>query len=536
MVKFITMELVDNALPTDAQSLTKLVLQLRQEVAHQASKLSHQSDFIKQLIETIQLARHQRFGPSSEKLNTDQLSLLFNEAEVLADHEAQNNAPLNDDVDSATVVKSYTRKKGGRKKLPDHYPRIEVIHTLEGDDCQCEHCHSELSVMGEKVSEQIDLIPMTVQVIRHIRMTYHCPSCKAGVKSAKLPAQPIPHSMASPGTLAHINVNKYINGMPLYRQEQEFKRLDIPISRATLALWVIRSGQLIQALINLLREVLLAYNSLQMDETRCQVLKEPGKTPESQSFMWVQRGGPPDKPVILYDYAPTRSQDVPMELLGDYAGYLQVDGYDGYNKVIAENAITPLGCWAHVRRKFDQAIKAQGKHKNRKASLAQQAMQRIQLLYKVEKQAKGLNDEQRRALRQEKSLPILEGLREWLDQHLPVVVKQSALGKAMHYMDKQWPRLTVYTEDGRLHIDNNLCENAIRPFVIGRKNSLFSDTVSGAKASANLYSLIETAKANGLEPYAYLKRVFTELPKATCIEDIEALLPFKQPTEEEKAA
>ena len=156
----------------------------------------------------------------------------------------------------------------------------------------------------------------------------------------------------------HINVNKYINGMPLYRQEQEFKRLDIPIRRATLALWVIRSGQLIQALINLLREVLLAYNSLKMDETRCQVLKEPGKTPESQSFMWVQRGGPPDKPVILYDYAPTRSQEVPVELLGDYAGYLQIDGYDGYNKVIAENEITPLGCWAHVRRKFDQAMKA----------------------------------------------------------------------------------------------------------------------------------------------------------------------------------
>ena len=144
--------------------------------------------------------------------------------------------------------------------------------------------------------------------------------------------------------------------------------------------------------------------------------------------------------MILYDYAPTRSQEVPVELLGDYAGYLQIDGYDGYNKVIAENEITPLGCWAHVRRKFDQAMKAQGKHKSRKASLAQQAMQRIQLLYKVEKQAKGLNDEQRRALRQEKAIPILKGLREWLDQHLPVVVKQSALGKAMHYVNKQCMR------------------------------------------------------------------------------------------------
>lgn len=161
---------------------------------------------------------------------------------------------------------------------------------------------------------------------------------------------------------------------------------------------------------------------------------------------------------------------------------------------------------------------------------------RIRLLYKIEKEAKGLNDEQRHALRQSKAVPVLEGLREWLDQHLPVVVKQSALGKALYYMDKQWPRLTVYTQDGRLKIDNNLCENAIRPFVIGRKNSLFSDTVSGAKASANLYSLIETAKANGLEPYAYLKKVFTELPKATCVEDIETLLPYRPQSEEEKAA
>ena len=179
-------------------------------------------------------------------------------------------------------------------------------------------------------------------------------------------------------------------------------------------------------------------------------------------------------------------------------------------------------------------MKTQGKLKNRKASLAQQGLQRIQLLYRIEKQARGLNDEQRQVLRQCKAVPILAGLREWLDQHLPVVVKQSALGKAMHYMDKQWPRLTVYTDDGRLHIDNNLCENAIRPFVIGRKNSLFSDTVSGAKASANLYSLIETAKANELEPYAYLRKVFTQLPKATSVEDIEALLPFMQQLAEDK--
>ena len=218
-----------------------------------------------------------------------------------------------------------------------------------------------------------------------------------------------------------------------------------------------------------------------MDETRQQVLKEPGKTPQSQSYLWVQRGGPPERQIVLYDYDPSRSQDVPVRLLGDYAGYLQIDGYEGYNKVVSANGITALGCWAHVRRKFDQALKAQPNHKKRKTSLAQQALQRIQLLYKIERAIKDKTPEEKQAIREEKALPILKGLREWLDQHLPVVVKQSAIGKAMHYMKNQWPRLTVYTQDGTLHIDNNLCENAIRPFVIGRKNSLWGLRCNGTE-------------------------------------------------------
>lgn len=516
------------SLPDNVKDLIQLVLQ-------QQAKLDHQSDYIHQLIEAIRLAKHQHFGTRSEKFNSEQLSLLFNEAEALADHEGDEQEDDNNEEENTTVG-PYKRRKGGRKKLPDHYPRIDVVHVLEESDCHCDHCQGELAEMGEKVSEQIDLVPLTVRVIRHIRKTYHCPNCESGIKTAPLPQQAIPGSIASPGTLAHVAVNKHINGMPLYRQEAEFKRLDIPLTRSTLATWMVKAGVLVQPLINLLRETMLDYDVLQVDETRCQVLKEPGKTPQSLSYMWVQRGGPPGSLIILFDYAPTRSQEVPVELLGDYAGYLQIDGYEGYNKICAQNEIVPLGCMAHVRRKFDQALKAQGKHKHRKGSLAQQALQRIQLLYRIEKQAKGMSDEQRTELRQSRAVPVLDGLRKWLDQYLPVVVKQSALGKAMHYMDKQWPRLTVHTEDGRLNIDNNLCENAIRPFVIGRKNHLFSDTVSGAKASANLYSLIETAKANGIEPYAYLKQVFTELPKATTVEEIEALLPIRPVIDLEQVA
>ena len=534
------------SLPNDPEQLKELVVQLQDKINHltddlatKDAKLSHQDDYIKQLIEAIALAKYQHFGSRSEKFNVDQLSLLFNEAEALSDHnDAGCNGHADSDDKTKTLVAAHARRKskGGRKKLPDHFPRIEIIHVLDKADCQCDHCQAQLVEMGEKTSEQIELIPMTVKVIKHIKKTYSCPRCKQTIKAAQLPPQPIPGSIASPGTLAHVVVGKYINGMPLYRQEQEFKRLDIPLNRSTLANWMIKTGVLIQPLINLMRELMLSYDIVQMDETRCQVLKESDKTPQSQSFMWVQRGGPPDKEIVLYDYAPSRSQQVPVDLLGDYVGYLQTDGYEGYNKVCAGNKIIQTGCWAHVRRRFDQAIKVQGKLKTKKQPLARQALQRIQLLYRIEKQARNLDVEQRFALRQSRSIPILNDLRALLDQYLPVVVKQSALGKAMHYMDKQWEKLTIYTTDGRLNIDNNHCENAIRPFVIGRKNHLFSDTVSGAKASANLYSLIETAKANGLEPYQYLKMVFTELPKATTVEDVEVLLPCKVKTGLNEAA
>ena len=508
------------SLPNDPELLKDLVIQQREELALQQAKIDY-------LLEAIGLAKQQHFGTRSDKHDIDQLSFLFNEAETLADHESASHDGEADSV--GTNVKGHTRRKskGGRKKLPDHFPRIEVIHTLDEADCHCDHCQHQLEVMSEKTSEQLELIPLTVKVIRHIKKTYHCPHCKQGIKAAKLPAQPIPGSIASPGTLACVTTGKYVNGVPLYRQEQDLKRHGIPVTRSTLAFWMIKAGILVQPLFNLLNDRLLNYDIISMDETRCQVLKEPGKDPQSQSYMWVRRGGPPDQTIILFDYAPTRSQQVPIDLLGDYAGYLQTDGYDGYTKVCNQNQITQLGCWAHVRNKFDQAFKAQKQLKLKKTTLTCQALNRIRLLYKIEKQAKKLTPEQRLALRQQYAVPILKDLRKWLDKHLMVVVKQSALGEAMFYMDKQWSKLTLYTEDGRLNIDNNRVENSIRPFVIGRKNSLFSDTVSGAKASANLYSLIETAKANGLEPYAYLKHVFTELPKATCFEDIEALLPFK---------
>jgi transposase len=340
--------------------------------------------------------------------------------------------------------------------------------------------------------------------------------------------------MASPGLLAHIVVAKYQDALPLHRQEHILKRIGLDLPRATLAAWMIKLGIWIQPLINLLQDVLLGYDVLQMDETTLQVLKEPAKLPQSNSYLWVRRGGPPDLPVLLFDYDPSRSQAVPLRLLEGYRGYVQVDGYDGYNAVGLQSDIVLVGCMAHARRKFDEAVKAQGVDRDNpeKIGKAMEGLRYLQALYRIERECKGSSSEERYSVRQQKAKPLFETLRAWLDAALPTVAPQSITGKALTYLHNQWPKLIRYLDDGRLSIDNNRVENAIRPFVIGRRNWLFSDTVRGAQSSANLYSLIETAKANGLEPYAYLRHLFTELPKAETLEQIEALLPFHVKTQQ----
>jgi hypothetical protein len=344
-----------------------------------------------------------------------------------------------------------------------------------------------------------------------------------------MPPQPIHKSNASPGLLAYISVAKFVDGMPLYRLEPRFKRIGVEIPRNTLCGWMIRCGELIGPLINLMQDRLLDHDIIQMDETTVQVLKEKGRQPQSQSYMWVRRGGPPDQTIILFDYDPSRGAKVPARLLENFRGILQTDGYEGYAAVTRGNDITWIGCLAHARRKFDEALKAQ--QKKGRGGLAKQGFDFIQRLYRVEREARerGLDTDARKALRDEKAKPIWNELRQWLDGALGQASPKSLTGKALAYLDTQWPRLIRVLDDGRIEVDNNRCENVIRPFVLGRKAWLFADTPAGATASARLYSLIETAKANGLEPYAYLARVFADLPAAIAAQDdvaIEKLLPW----------
>ena len=319
---------------------------------------------------------------------------------------------------------------------------------------------------------------------------------------------------------------KYADGIPLYRFEKMLSRHGLDVPRQTLARWVIQCGEQLQPLLNLLRDKLLDYPVLHCDETRLQVLREPGRDPSAQSWMWVRSGGPLEQPVILFDYETRRVQEVPLRLLDGYRGYLMTDDYAGYQAVAAQEGIERLGCWAHARRKFVEAQKVQPRGKTGRADMA---LNLINTLYGIERDHKDSGELERQAARQQRSLPVLDQLKAWLDKTQPQVAGQTALGKAVNYLASNWSRLVRYVEGGHLPIDNNRAENAIRPFVIGRKNWLFSDTPKGATASAQLNSLVEPAKANGREPYAWLRHVLERLPTANSIEDYEALLPWNCP-------
>ena len=518
-------------LPKDIESLRALALRQQAELdqnAQQLERLAEQTERIAFLEEYIRLLKHQRFGRSSEKSHTSQLGL-FNEAECIADAFDAEEVEANETI----AVPSHTRRKRGRRPIPAEIPRVEILHDLSEEEKICAQDGHRLQEIGRETSEQLEIIPAVIQVLRHVRPKYACPHCKSGVKIAPLPPQPIPKSLAAPGLLAHIAISKYGDGLPLYRQEKMLQRLGVDLPRATLAHWMIRSGELGQPLLNLMREELVAGDIVGADETRFQVLKEPGKAATSLSYLWVWRGGTEEHPLLLYDYDPSRGGEVPKRHLEGFRGYLQVDGYKGYNEVCEANGLVRVGCFAHARRKFDEALKAQGKgtKKGKKRSVkvtkARQGLDLIRVLYRIERKVAGQPPDVRYRVRQEHAKPRLEKIRQWLDASLGSVPPQSLTGKALAYLDHQWDRLIHYLDDGRLRIDNNLVENSIRPFVVGRKAWLFSDTVRGAQASANLYSLVETAKANGIEPYAYLRHVFTKIPKATTLEHIEALLPHR---------
>ncbi len=483
------------------------------------------------LEERIRLLQNELFGRKSEKRYPEgphQQLPIFAQPFIQADPEQCATA-------KTIVVAEHQRIKRGRKALPEHLPRIEVIHDIAEEEKMCA-CGAALSRIGQDSCEKLDYVPAKLQVVRHIRYKYACKSCQGvegdGPTVKIAPAAPalIPKANATEGLLAHIVVAKIADGLPLFRQEKIFARLGIDLPRATMANWMVQASQCCLPLLDLLEAELKSGPLINMDETPLQVLKEPGRANTTKSYMWVFCGGAPDHPSVLYRYHPTRSGEVALRFLDDYQGFIQSDDYGGYDYLGNLKSIVHMGCWAHARRKFFDVVKVRKKHRgggDHPKGLADEALEYIGKLYLIEKQIRQeqLKPDQIVERRRQQSVPILDEFKTWLDKSYPLTPPKGLLGMAMGYTLKNWQKLIVYTTNGLLRPDNNVAENAIRPFVLGRKNWLFAGHPNGAHAVAAFFSLIETAKANGLEPYAYLRCLFEHLPLIKDQASYRALLP-----------
>ena len=505
-----------------------------EELQAQSKRVSELESRVDLLMEALRLAQHKRFGASSEKSEetlTEQLSFLFNEAEVFsaAEKEAEENV---------TVVAAHKRHKKHEYTLdniPEDIPVEQVEHRLEGEELACPQCGDTMTQIGKEVVNKLKIKPAVLAVEQHIYYTYACQTCnKEDIETpvVKTPREKniIPGSFATPEAVAHIMTQKFVMGCPLYRQEQEINRKGIHLSRQTMSNWILRATEdYLTPVYEQLHKELLKRDVLHADETTLQVLHEPGKKPQTDSYMWLYRtGGDTDKPIVLYEYQPGRGAKHPKEFLSGYKGYLHTDGYQGYHSLPED--ITVVGCWAHARRKFDEAVKSLPKGKV-KGSSASQGLTYCNLLFGIEQEIASMTAEERRKERLEQAKPVLDAMLAWANSR--TAAPKSALGKAFHYLKEQWPYLTNYLKDGRLEISNNRAERSIKPFVIDRKNFLFANTPKGATGSAIMFSLIQTAIENSLDPYKYLTWLLKTANNAdlTDSEIVKKLLPWNAPEE-----
>ena len=495
----------------------------------QSKRVSELESRVDVLMEALRLARHKQFGASSEKSEDalmEQLSFLFNEAEVFSAAEKEES-------DSVAVVAAHKRHKKHEYALdsiPEDIPRKQVEHHLEGEDLICQQCGDTMTEIGKEVVRTLEIIPAQMVVREDIYYTYACQVCnKEDIETpvVKAPREQniITGSFATPEAISHIMTQKFVMGSPLYRQEQEINRKGIHLSRQTMSNWILKATEdYLTPVYEQLHKELLKRDVLHADETTLQVLHEPGKKPQSDSYMWLYRtSGDTDKPIVLYEYQPGRGAKHPKEFLAGYKGYLHTDGYAGYHDMGED--ITVVGCWAHARRKFDEAVKSLPKGKA-KGSSASQGLTYCNLLFGIEQEIADKTAEERYAERLEQAKPVLDAMFAWANSR--TVAPKSALGKALHYLKEQWPYLTNFLKDGRLEISNNRAERSIKPFVIDRKNFLFANTPKGATGSAIMFSLIQTAIENGLDPYRYLTWLLKQAKAAdlTDAQIVQNLLPW----------
>lgn len=487
------------------------------------------------LMEQLKLNKRKLFGSSSEQLDQmvmEQFAHLFNEAEAW-------------DADSVEPAKKAEKKKPRKRRsgsigdvIPEGTPVEVVEHPLPEHERVCSVCGSELVEIGVEIHRSLQMKPAEFWVREDRYPTYVCKACEketgeSNVVSTPMEPTVIPGSFASPSAIAHLAVQKYVMYSPLYRLEQEFDRQGLKLSRQTMSNWLLTATEdWLQPIYDVLHQQLCKEKVLHGDETTLQVLHEKGKSATSRSYMWLYRtSGDAEQPVVLYDYQPNRKAENAEMFLDGFFGWLHADGYQGYHR-LPEN-IRVVGCWAHARRKFDEALTAVPKEQQ-SASKPAEALCYFAKLFQMEQDLAALTAEERFAKRLEQEKPVLEALLAWANGLKPQTAPKSALGKALHYLLEQWPYLVRYLEDGRLEFSNNRAERSIKPFVMGRKNFLFCNTPGGAQSSAVLYSLIETAKETGLDPYRYLLWVLERAPELAQTADetwAEKLIPAQAPAE-----
>lgn len=465
---------------------------------------------VKWFMEQFRLIRHQRFCASSEQTDPGQMIFSFYDDEK----PTIDLEPVPPEQGKETITYERRKKPGHRDVMLKDLPVERTEHRLPEEEL-VHSCGGPLHVVGTDVRRKLVIIPAQAKVQEDVYYIYACRLCEhhgtdTPIVTVPMPVPAFPNSLASPSAVAYIMDQKYGLGLPIYRQQQQFSRFGIELSRQTLANWVIYAAEIwLTAIYDRMHELLLQRNILHADETTLQVLHEPGRSAQNKSYVWLYRTGREAPHIILYEYQETRAGKHPQNFLAGFKGYLNVDGYDGYNAV--ENAIL-CGCWAHSRRKFVDALKALPEGKRTEPVAAQRGLEFCNRLFQIERELKEVTPEERYEGRLKHSRPVLDSFLEWLNGQSPQVLPKSTFGKAIKYCLGQWDKLEAFLLDGRLEIDNNRGERSIKPFVIGRKAWLFSNTPRGARASAITYSLIETAKENGLIPFRYLCYLFETLP------------------------
>jgi len=520
-------------LPDNIESLRALISTLQSENQFLQNRNKSLQNKLSIIENKYRAAMARFFSPKKDKMSLEESGQLplFNEAEAHADEQETCKETTNSvaEPEAKITVKSYERKTGGKRSIPDDIPSEEIVYELSDEEKSCKCCGKARPVIGEDRNEELEIIPEQIKKIVRVVKKYGPCQCNGFFESgesevirAKKPERFIPYSIASAGLIAYAIDYKYNYALPYYRLSSKFEAIGIDISRATLSNWTMLASEKCKSVYFLMIDHIRKSEIIQMDETRVQVLKEDGKTAESLSYMWVMKAGKENKKLTVFHYAPSRSGDVALKLLNGFNGFLQTDGYEAYSKAVLEYNLVHVGCLAHIRRKFVDAHKA-----NRNSKTAKTGVLYISKIYSIENKLrkKKLLPEDFVKKRRDEMKPLLDEFKTWLDDTSKTILPSSDPGKAVIYALKQWERFIRFLDHPDLTPDNNAVENAIRPFAVGRKNWLFSNTPRGAMSSAVMYSLVESAKNNNLPVYSYLRYLFTKLPEVKSSEDVEKLLP-----------